>query len=216
MLFPGGGKYHWTRKFFSATVAAVSYAAPPIQSNCAGLACEPVVDRPVAPWQLETVTLTRREHIDLINRRNYWKSAHQQALGRLAWADQRLLSERHRATQALQALHVQMRQAEERHREELECARQIELGLRDELELAEARIRDLRKRHFARKSERSRAVDKSTQEGHASYGCGRDGGYPPPPAQIRTCRIAAYGSCLRCVTRRTAPQDMGARCGRAE
>ncbi len=26
--------------------------------------------------------------------------------------------------------------------------------------------------------------------------CGRDGGYPPPPAQIRTCGITAYGSCL--------------------
>lgn len=205
MLFPGGGKYHWTRKFFSATVAAVSYAAPPIQSNCAELACEPVVDRPVAPWQLETVTLTRREHIDLINRRNYWKSAHQQALGRLAWADQRLLSERHRATQALQALHVQMRQAEERHREELECARQIELGLRGELELAEARIRDLRKRHFARKSERSRAVDKSTQEGHASYrGRGQQSGAPGHgrtcqdhlPAVVQTIEMQA--SCPRC------------------
>jgi len=22
-----------------------------------------------------------------------------------------------------------------------------------------------------------------------AVGCGRDGGYPPPPAQIRTCRI---------------------------
>jgi len=25
---------------------------------------------------------------------------------------------------------------------------------------------------------------------------GRDGGYPPPPAQIRTCGTTAYGSCL--------------------
>ena len=50
----------------------------------------------------------------------------------------------------------------------------------------------------------------------AKGGCGRDGGYPPPPAQIRTCRITAYGSCLRYVTRRTAPQGVGACCGRAE
>ena len=28
-------------------------------------------------------------------------------------------------------------------------------------------------------------------------GRGRDGGYPPPPAQIRTSGITAYGSCLR-------------------
>lgn len=25
---------------------------------------------------------------------------------------------------------------------------------------------------------------------------GRDSGYPPPPAQIRTCGTTAYGSCL--------------------
>ena len=42
-----------------------------------------------------------------------------------------------------------------------------------------------------------------------------DGGYPPPPAQIRTCRITAYGSCLGYVTRRTAPPDVGACCGQA-
>ena len=28
-------------------------------------------------------------------------------------------------------------------------------------------------------------------------GRGRDNGYPMPPAQIRTCSITAYGSCLR-------------------
>jgi len=27
-------------------------------------------------------------------------------------------------------------------------------------------------------------------------GCGRDAGHPTPPAQIRTCRITAYGSSL--------------------
>lgn len=48
------------------------------------------------------------------------------------------------------------------------------------------------------------------------FGCGRDGGYPPPPAQIRTCRITAYGSCLRYVTRRSAPQDEDACCGRGD
>lgn len=32
-------------------------------------------------------------------------------------------------------------------------------------------------------------------------GRGRDGSYLPPPAQIRTCRTTAYGSCLGYVTR---------------
>ena len=31
----------------------------------------------------------------------------------------------------------------------------------------------------------------------ANGGRGRDDGCPPPPAQIRTCRIAAYGSCIK-------------------
>ena len=31
---------------------------------------------------------------------------------------------------------------------------------------------------------------------HDRIGRGRDTGYPMPPAQIRTCRITAYGSCL--------------------
>ena len=47
-------------------------------------------------------------------------------------------------------------------------------------------------------------------------GRGRDGGHPPPPAPIRTCRITAYGSCLRYVTHRSAPRDKGAYCGRSE
>jgi hypothetical protein len=36
----------------------------------------------------------------------------------------------------------------------------------------------------------------SSFRGHIS-GNGRNGGYPPPPVQIRTCPIRAYGSCLR-------------------
>ena len=51
---------------------------------------------------------------------------------------------------------------------------------------------------------------------HKPAGRGRDGGHPPPPAQIRTCRITAYGSCLRYVTHRSAPRDKGAYCGRSE
>ena len=43
--------------------------------------------------------------------------------------------------------------------------------------------------------------------------CGGNRGYPLPPAQIRTCGITAYGSCLRCVTHRNAPPGMGVRCG---
>ena len=47
-------------------------------------------------------------------------------------------------------------------------------------------------------------------------GCGRDGGFPPPPAQIRTCRITAYGSCLGYLTRRSVPRGAGAYSGLGE
>jgi hypothetical protein len=43
-----------------------------------------------------------------------------------------------------------------------------------------------------------------------SSGCGRDRGHPLPHAQIRTCRITAYGSCLRYLTQRSAPLGKGA------
>ena len=185
----------------------MSYAAPLIEStNCEGLAPEPVVVPSLAPWELETVTLTRREHIELINRCNYWKGLHQQALGRLAWADQRLRIERHQATQAVEALHVQMRQAEQRHRDALERARQVELRLRGELELAEARIRDLRKRHFGGKTERTRAVDKSAAVDAAATYRSR-GQQSGAPGHGRTCQdhlptvvqsIELQASCPKC------------------
>jgi hypothetical protein len=36
----------------------------------------------------------------------------------------------------------------------------------------------------------------STNGNYAFDGCGRDGPFGPPPAQIRTCGTTAYGSCL--------------------
>ena len=50
---------------------------------------------------------------------------------------------------------------------------------------------------------------------HGSRGRGRDGGRSPPPAQIRTCRITAYGSYLGCMSvealMRIRMQDPGTR-----
>ena len=52
-------------------------------------------------------------------------------------------------------------------------------------------------------SNRSGPFDRSClivlDESPVSYswrGCGRDASHPTPPAQIRTCRITAYGSSL--------------------
>lgn len=53
-------------------------------------------------------------------------------------------------------------------------------------------------------------------EKRAKKGRGRDGHCWPPPAQIRTCRVTAYGSCLRFVTQRSGPPDTDAGLGMAE
>ena len=200
-------EYDWTQWFLFVIVAAVSYATASIErSNCEGLAPEPVVVAPVLPWEIETLTLTKREHVELINQRNYWKSSHQRALGRLQWAERRRLIELSRAAQEQAALRAQMHQAEELHRDALECARQVELGLRGELEVANARIRDLRKRHFARKSERTRAVNEAASvDATPTYRCrGQQRGVP---GHGRTCQdhlpalvqsIELEASCPQC------------------
>ena len=40
------------------------------------------------------------------------------------------------------------------------------------------------------------AFEMSTSHARGKFGRGRDAGFPAPPAQIRTCRATAYGSCL--------------------
>jgi len=200
-------KYDWTQRIFFVFVAAVSYATASIKSShFEGLAPEPVAVAPVLPWELESVTLTKREHVELVNQRNYWKSSHQRALGRLQWAEQCRLTEWGRAAQELAALRAQMLQAEERHRQVLEHAGQVELALRGELEVTNARIRDLRKRHFARKSERTRAGNEAAAvDGAATYRArGQQSG---APGHGRTCQdhlptvvqtIGLEASCLQC------------------
>ena len=85
------------------------------------------------PFDLEWVTLTKREHIDLVMRAKQYKSLHGRAVKRLELADMR-------------------------HRYELEQARQREDRLKGQLEAALARIRDLRQRVFGEKTEQSRTI----------------------------------------------------------
>ena len=200
----------------------MSYAAPLIASpSCAGLAPAPGVTVAAVPWDLQSVTLTKREHVELVTQCNYWKNAHQRALARLEWCDQRQRITLNQAALAQEALRVQMRQqmrqAEECHRDALECARQVELGLRGELELAQARIRDLRKRHFARKSEQTRTVDKASVDAAPTYRCrGQQSGAPGHgrtcqshlPAVVQTIELqASCPECGRCLKPFPGTQD---------
>jgi transposase len=86
-----------------------------------------------APFATVYVTLTKQEHIQLVTEANYWKSSHHRATLRLQWA-------------------------ELEHRRVLEQAALREASLRSQLEVTQAKIRDMQQRVFGRKSERSKGA----------------------------------------------------------
>jgi transposase len=96
------------------------------------------VEVKATPFSQVFVTLSKQEHIELVCAANFWKAEHRRA------AD--------RAAQIAGECEVRLRQAEQR-------AAHREAELLGELEKAHARIRDLERRYFGRKSERRRAVD---------------------------------------------------------
>jgi len=93
---------------------------------------------PSKPLGQDTVTLSRREHIELVMGVNYWKSAHQRAVARAQWVGRR-------------------------HDHEMERARLRESTLRAELDLAQAQLRDLRQRVFGARTEQSRFINPAMQ-----------------------------------------------------
>jgi transposase len=94
-----------------------------------------IVTRPV-PFATVYVTLTKQAHIELVMQAAYWKSSHHRASLRLHWV-------------------------ELEHRGALDQAALREAALRGELEVEQAKIRDLQQRVFGRKSERSKGANES-------------------------------------------------------
>ena len=94
-----------------------------------------IVAKPV-PFASVYVTLTKQAHIELVMQAAYWKSSHHRATLRLHWA-------------------------ELEHRGALDQAALREAAMRSELEVAQAKIRDLQQRVFGRKSERSKGTNES-------------------------------------------------------
>ena len=90
-------------------------------------------DAQPVPFATAYVSLTKQEHIRLVMEANRWKSLHQRAVARARWRDERYWRV--------------LRQLKEQ-------ATQREAVLRAELEVAQAKIRDLQQRVFGRKSER--------------------------------------------------------------
>ena len=109
----------------------------------------------LAPFAQVLVTLTKEEHIRLRAEGSYWQSQHQQALARIE-------------------------QLKAEHRLAMEQAAQREASLRSELEKAEGKIRDLQKRLFGRKSERSSSTEKGAVSDNKKSA--RPRGQPPGAA----------------------------------
>ena len=135
-----------------------------------------VSDKPPMPFASVYVTLTKQEHIGLVMRANSWKSLHRRASERAEWNERRhqheLLELKQQAAQRAELVmkataerwralrrRVVSRAAgcAQRHHEELrelkDQGAQREAVLGAELELAQAKARDLQKRLFGRKSE---------------------------------------------------------------
>ena len=91
-------------------------------------------DAKPTPFSQQWVTLTKQEHIELVMQARSWKSLHERAVRRYQWL-QTLLRRQH------------------------DQAEQRESALHDQLDLAQAKFRDLQLRMYGRKSERRWSVE---------------------------------------------------------
>jgi transposase len=101
---------------------------------CEAVASESADDVKPTPFSQQWVTLSRQEHIELVQQARSWKSLHERAVRREQWLRGAL-------------------------RRQHELAQQREAALRAQLELAQAKIRDLQQRMYGRKSERRWSVE---------------------------------------------------------
>jgi len=128
-----------------------------------------------APFAQVVVTLTKLEHIQLVMEARYWKSLHQRAVSRLQQlqdSTRRFVAQLREHAERREALHAALALAQE-------AATQREAALRAELELAQAKVRDLQQRLFGRKSERSKgASELQPRPGHQPARRGQRRGAP--------------------------------------
>jgi transposase len=141
-----------------------------------------VGDQPSVPFSTVYITLTKQEHIQLVLEANSWKDLHRRAAERAKWNDRRqqheVLELKQEAARRAEAVskatakrwgalrrRVAARNAardlrwQHELREVREQAARAEAALRAELEVAQAKVRDLQKRLFGRKSEKRNASE---------------------------------------------------------
>jgi transposase len=150
-------------------------------------------DKPPVPFATVYVKLTKQEHIGLVMEARSWKSLHGRATERAAWSERRhqheVLELKLEAAQraervskatidrwrALRRRVAERNAAHELRQQQELCelrgqAAQTEAALRAELELAQAKVRDLQKRLFGRKSERRSGSEAQSRAAGASRG----------------------------------------------
>ena len=108
-----------------------------------------------APWAHEYVQLTKQAHAELVMQANYWKALHGRAIGRSRWRE-----DRYRRV----------------NRQLKEQAAQREAALRSELDLAQAKVRELQQRVFGRKSERRKGGSEQQTRAAPTRGRGQQPG----------------------------------------
>lgn len=108
-----------------------------------------------APWAHEYVQLTKQAHGELVMQANYWKVQHGRAIGRSQWRE-----DRYRRV----------------NRQLKEQAAHREAALRAELDLAQAKIRELQQRVFGRKSERHKGGSEQQTRAAPTRGRGQQPG----------------------------------------
>ena len=126
----------------------------------------PVVAASTVPFAGVYVTLTKAQHIELVMEARTWKSRHERAVSRLEQVE----SSYKRFVRQLR-----------------EHGEQREAALRAELDLAQAKVRDLEQRLFGRKSERSKGGTE-LQSRPLQPRAPRDRGATDPAVNAAACR----------------------------
>lgn len=169
----------WTQSFLRRTLLAVNETAADFDPAIGTL--PDAGQSTLKPFEQEFVTLTKREHIELLYQARQYQSLHARAVARIAYAERRHQLDRARFAQ---------REAE----------------LKAALDAAMGQIRDLRLRVFGAKTEQSRSINaacdvsagpprpRGQQRGRRGHGRTRLGGLPARVEDVTLCRRRAHAA----------------------
>lgn len=121
------------------------------------------------PFDQVWVTLSKREHIQLLMDAKYWKTAHERAVAREQWLElqkRQLLADMAQYKAQLRSeLEQTLALQRQGHQQQLQQGAQQRAQLQAQLEQALAQVRDLRQRVFGRKSECSKGANQAQNIG---------------------------------------------------